>query len=323
MKMSPIAAADIPSLSLLYKLKKLDKAQTTPVPGATPKHNDRIALIRGDITTLSVDAIVNAANNSLLGGGGVDGAIHRAAGRELKNECRGLGGCDTGSAKITGAYNLPCQKVIHTVGPIYDDLHPERSEAALRGCYRSSLQLAVEHGLKTVAFSGISTGVYGYPSLDACQVACDTVKTFLDKDEKKLDKVIFVTFEAKDVRSYDATLPLYFPPDTETSIDQEKAAEDQAAEAKATASKLPDVPTTDPGEADTNPEHSPKKQRTSDDKEEATDDKAAAEEDLDKATEDQIAEAEATVSKLPDVPTTDPAEAEADAGTDHTQKKDK
>ncbi|KAK7955713.1 MACRO domain-containing protein [Apiospora aurea] len=230
-----------------------------PGRGRLPQHNDRIGLIRGDITTLAVDAIVNAANNSLLGGGGVDGAIHRAAGRGLINECRTLNGCDTGSAKITDAYNLPCKKVIHTVGPVYDDLRPERSETALRGCYRSSLELAVQHGLKTIAFSGISTGVYGYPSLDACQVACDTVKQFMDQNGKKLDKVIFVTFEAKDVRSYDSTLPLYFPPDTETSVDQKKAAEDQAAEAEATASKLPDVPTTDPAEAD--PDHAQKKQK--------------------------------------------------------------
>ncbi|KAK8128978.1 MACRO domain-containing protein [Apiospora sp. TS-2023a] len=283
MKMAPISAADIPSLSLLYKLKKLDKAQTTPVAGATPKHNDHIALIRGDITTLRVDAIVNAANKSLLGGGGVDGAIHRAAGRELMNECRELGGCETGHSKITDAYNLPCKK----------------------------------HGLKTIAFSGISTGIYGYPSLDACRVACDTVKTFLDKNEKKLDKVIFVTFEVKDVRSYDSTLPLYFPPDTETSVDQEKAAEDQAAEAKATASKLPDVPTAEPVKADTDPEHSPKKQKTSDDKAEATDDKEKAAEDKEKVEEEQVAEAEAVASKLPDVPTTDPAEAD----TDPAQKK--
>ncbi|KAK8052301.1 MACRO domain-containing protein [Apiospora rasikravindrae] len=218
-KMAPIAAADIPSLGLLYKLKKLDKAQTTPVAGASPSTT----------TALALSAATSPPWPS------------------------------TPSAKITDAYNLPCKKVIHTVGPVYDDLRPERSEAALRGCYRSSLELTVQHGLKTIAFSGISTGVYGYPSLDACQVACDTVKQFLDQNAKKLDKVVFVTFEAKDVRSYDSTLPLYFPPDTETSVDQEKAAEDQAAEAKATASKLPDVPTTDPAEAD--PDHAQKKQK--------------------------------------------------------------
>ncbi|KAK8103094.1 hypothetical protein PG984_016240 [Apiospora sp. TS-2023a] len=125
------------------------RPDTKPIPpalvaGATAKHNDRIARIRGDITTLRVDAIVNAANKSLLGGGGVDGAIHGAAGREL-------GGCETGCSKITDAWNLPCKKVIHTVGPIYDDVHLERNEAGLCGCYRSSLELAVGHGPKTIA----------------------------------------------------------------------------------------------------------------------------------------------------------------------------
>lgn len=206
--MAPITASEIPSLSLLYKLKKLEAAKTPPVEGATPKHNDRVGLIRGDITTLAVDAIVNAANRSLLGGGGVDGAIHRAAGPQLLAECRTLNGCATGSAKITDAYNLPSAKVIHTVGPIFDDMQPEKSEAELQGCYRSSLQSAVENGLKTIAFSAISTGIYGYPSLDASVAACETVKKFLDSDDgNKLDKVIFVTFEEKDVRSYNSTLP--------------------------------------------------------------------------------------------------------------------
>ncbi|KAK7973326.1 macro domain-containing protein [Apiospora saccharicola] len=121
---------------------------SVPVAGTTPKYSDRIALIRGAITTLRVDAIMNAANKSLLGGGGVDGAIHRAAGREL-------GGCETGCSKIADAYNLPCRKVIHTVGPAYDDVHPERSEAGMRGCFHSSLELAVERGLKTIAFRAL------------------------------------------------------------------------------------------------------------------------------------------------------------------------
>jgi O-acetyl-ADP-ribose deacetylase (regulator of RNase III) len=208
-RMAPvIPAAEIPSLSLLYKLKKLGPSRLTPVKGASPVHNDRVGLIRGDITTLAVDAIVNAANTSLLGGGGVDGAIHRAAGRQLFEECLTLNGCSTGSSKITDAYNLPCKKVIHTVGPIYDDLSPNVSAADLQGCYRSSLELAVKNNLKTIAFSGISTGIYGYPSLDASGVACEEVMEFLDSDDgKKLDKVIFVTFEEKDVRAYNAVLP--------------------------------------------------------------------------------------------------------------------
>ena len=210
-KMAPIAAGDIPTLSLLYKLNKLDTSNVRTLNSSfssTSAHNDRIGLIRGDITKLAVDSIVNAANNSLLGGGGVDGAIHRAAGPQLLAECRTLNGCDTGSSKITDAYRLPCKKIIHTVGPIYDRLRPERSKAALRACYRTSLELAIQHGLKTIAFSGISTGVYGYPSRDAARVACETVASVLHEDHaKKLDKVIFVTFEEKDVQAYNKALP--------------------------------------------------------------------------------------------------------------------
>ncbi|XXG95177.1 hypothetical protein Hte_001437 [Hypoxylon texense] len=256
--MAPIHWTDVPSLSLLYKLNKLGTSRSRPLEGASSVHNDRIGLYRGDITKLDVDAIVNAANEFLLGGGGVDGAIHRAAGPGLLAECRTLGGCLTGKSKITSAYELPCKKVIHTVGPIYRTASPAESEAALRGCYRSSLQLAVQHGLKTIAFSAISTGVYGYPSLDAADVACDTVRKFMDgEDGQKLDKVIFVTFEEKDVRAYDRTLPRHFPPDSQSSADPEPATEAQTAEAEAKASRLPDVPTKDPADS----EHAQKKQK--------------------------------------------------------------
>lgn len=207
--MSPISASQIPSLNLLYKLNKLNKSDShTPLNGASPAYNERVGLFRGDITTLAIDAIVNAANTSLLGGGGVDGAIHRAAGPDLLAECRTLGGCPTGSSKITDAYRLPCKKVIHTVGPVYDETRPSKSENLLRSCYRSSLELAVQNHLKTVAFSAISTGVYGYPSREAAHIACDTVRKFLASDEgQELEKVIFVTFEEKDVRAYNLLLP--------------------------------------------------------------------------------------------------------------------
>ncbi|RYP78556.1 hypothetical protein DL771_000509 [Monosporascus sp. 5C6A] len=257
-RMAPIAAADIPTLNLLYKLKKLDTSSPPSSPKRTSDHNDRIGLIRADITSLAVDAIVNAANKSLLGGGGVDGAIHRAAGPQLLSECRTLNGCETGSSKITDAYNLPCKKVIHTVGPIYDEIRPERSKASLQGCYKSSLELAVQHGLKTVAFSCISTGLYGYPSRDAAMVACETLASFLDGDDgKKLDKVIFVTFEEKDVRAYNQALPRFFPPATATSAHQGTKAEadldeggqaEAKAETEAKANQLPSVPTTDPAD---------------------------------------------------------------------------
>ena len=160
---------------------------------------NRIEIIRGDITKLDVDAIVNAANTTLLGGGGVDGAIHRAAGPELLAECRSLGGCRPGEAKITRGYRLPARFVIHTVGPVWSGGKHHEPEI-LANCYRSSLQLAVENGIKTIAFPAISCGAYGYPIPEAAQVAVKTTRNFL-ATEDRIDKVIFVLW-GKDI--YDA-----------------------------------------------------------------------------------------------------------------------
>ena len=155
---------------------------------------ERVEVLHGDITELEVDAIVNAANRSLMGGGGVDGAIHRAAGPELLGECATLGGCPTGEARITAGYKLPARRVIHTVGPVWRG-GGDGEDELLANCYRNSLRLAVENSLNTIAFPAISTGVYHFPRERACRIAVATVGEFLACDTT-IEKVIFVCFDA-------------------------------------------------------------------------------------------------------------------------------
>ncbi|CAG8940136.1 unnamed protein product [Penicillium salamii] len=207
---SYLSLVEIPTVRSLFQAKQLLPVPSQFAPSKTL--NNTISMIRNDITKLKVDCIVNAANESLLGGGGVDGAIHRAAGPGLVRECRELDGCDTGDAKITSAYELPCRSVIHTVGPVYhiefrED--PRRPEQLLRSCYRRSLEEAVANNMRSIAFPAISTGIYGYPSDKAARAVLDETRKFLEKPVNvgKLERVVFCNFEQKDVQAYKELIP--------------------------------------------------------------------------------------------------------------------
>jgi O-acetyl-ADP-ribose deacetylase (regulator of RNase III) len=164
----------------------------------------RLEIILGDITKVETDAIVNAANKTLLGGGGVDGAIHKAAGPELLEECRRLNGCETGEAKLTKGYRLPAKYVIHTVGPVWrGGDHGE--DGLLAACYRNSLRLAVEYGIKTIAFPSISTGAYRFPVRRAARIAISEILKFLNED-KSIEKVLMVCFDNETFKAYEEAL---------------------------------------------------------------------------------------------------------------------
>ena len=202
-KLLPLS--EIPTLTALYASKKLTPVASTVKP--SKKYNDIICTLQHDITKLEVDAIVNAANKYLLGGGGVDGAIHRAAGPDLLNECKKFGGCATGSAEITGGYDLPCRKVIHAVGPVYKS--QEESEPLLRSCYRTSLKLAADNDCKSIAFSALSTGIYGYPAYAAAEAVLREIRQCFQQFTwmKKIERIIFCSFADKDVEAYAIHLP--------------------------------------------------------------------------------------------------------------------
>ncbi|XP_064642798.1 macro domain-containing protein CT2219-like [Lineus longissimus] len=186
-----VGLGDIPTWSTLAEEGKFDKTSKRRYQ-PSPSLNEKVSVWQGDITCLEVDAVVNAANESLLGGGGVDGAIQSAAGHQLVEETGKLGGCHCGHAKITGGYKLPASYVIHTVGP------KGKHEAQLRSCYFRCLEVMRANGLKTLAFSSISTGLYGYPSEEAAEVALEAVRGFLDLHGNEIQRIIFCVFSQED-----------------------------------------------------------------------------------------------------------------------------
>jgi len=204
---------DIPSLSEAYA------AKDSPLRGIADDEqlykpsksiNDRVSLWQGDITKLQVDGIQNAANSGLRGGGGIDGAIHRAAGPGLLKACKELGGCETGNTKVTTAFDLPSQFVLHTVGPVYSSSKKEACQEQLASCYATTLDLAKENGMKSLALCGVSTGVYGFPLRHATEIALKTTREFLEDNEEAFERIVFCNFGQKDVDVYTELAPYYF-----------------------------------------------------------------------------------------------------------------
>jgi len=197
----------VKELEMIRKEREEEDIPLTKYDGSD-EINKKVCLIRGDITTLELDAIINAANKSLLGGGGIDGAIHKAAGDMLYNECAKLHGCDTGHSKITRGHNLPASFVIHTVGPV------GRDQKALTSCYKTCMELTLQNEIKTIALCGISTGIYGYPLYAATHVALNTLREWLNDEQNrsKVDLIVFCTYLPKELVCYEKLMPLYFPP---------------------------------------------------------------------------------------------------------------
>ncbi|KAM4693403.1 ADP-ribose glycohydrolase MACROD2 isoform 2-T2 [Discoglossus pictus] len=223
---TPVSIKDIPSWMEETK-NKTDSDDTPKEENQKNSLSEKVSLYNGDITLLEIDAIVNAANSSLLGGGGVDGCIHRASGSYLLAECRSLNGCQTGQAKITCGYDLPAKYVIHTVGPIARGQISEHHNKALASCYNSSLELAKENNIRTIAFPCISTGIYGFPNEPAANVALTTAKEWLKKNHNEMDRIIFCVFLEVDVKIYEKKISEFFPIDTDDDDNKDNSNDDE------------------------------------------------------------------------------------------------
>ncbi|XP_038606771.1 ADP-ribose glycohydrolase MACROD2 isoform X2 [Tachyglossus aculeatus] len=211
---------DIPSWKEEMKCKgQSDDESTEEVSQLKKSLSEKVSLYRGDITLLEIDAIVNAANASLLGGGGVDGCIHRAAGPCLVAECRNLNGCETGQAKITCGYDLPAKYVIHTVGPIARGHIGDTQREDLASCYKSSLKLVQENNIRSVAFPCISTGIYGFPNEPAANIALTTIKEWLKKNHHEMERIIFCVFLDVDYKIFKKKMSEFFPIDDDNEDD--------------------------------------------------------------------------------------------------------
>ncbi|XP_068843887.1 ADP-ribose glycohydrolase MACROD2 [Capricornis sumatraensis] len=232
----------IPSWKEEMKGKSQNDEENTQEPSQGKKSlSEKVSLYRGDITLLEVDAIVNAANASLLGGGGVDGCIHRAAGPCLLAECRNLNGCETGHAKITCGYDLPAKYVIHTVGPIARGHINGSHKEDLANCYKSSLKLVKENNIRSVAFPCISTGIYGFPNEPAAVIALSTIKEWLAKNQHEVDRIIFCVFLEVDFKIYKKKMGEFFPADdnnVEEDVDMKEDSDENAPEEKPSAEEI-------------------------------------------------------------------------------------
>ncbi|XP_042738342.1 ADP-ribose glycohydrolase MACROD2 [Lagopus leucura] len=235
-----VALKDIPTWMEEMRSKNESDGENAKDVQGKRSLSEKVSLYRGDITLLEVDAIVNAANSSLLGGGGVDGCIHRAAGPCLLAECRNLSGCETGQAKITCGYDLPAKYVIHTVGPIARGHLTDTHKENLASCYKSSLKLAKENSIKSLAFPCISTGIYGFPNEPAAVIALNTAKEWLSKNHNEVDRIIFCVFLEVDYKIFKKKMGEIFPIDDneETEISEETGLEQKSQPLSPTKCKV-------------------------------------------------------------------------------------